>query len=137
MDPPDITTTGRLRKAQKNVLRTHTTAVSARQLYKLAQQILTTGSNQKGCCHRNESPRFHCILLSVGGVTAWWCETCPLDKISNNSTEVIVIITVWHKTDKHHHPEICFSNTVLDDHQEATITCSAGSHITLDIFSDF
>ncbi|KAK6058453.1 hypothetical protein COOONC_03976, partial [Cooperia oncophora] len=26
-------------------------------------RILTTGSNQKGCCHRNESPRFHCILL--------------------------------------------------------------------------
>ena len=42
IDPPTLGTSmiGRWRSARKNILRTHTTAVSARMLYKLAQKVI-------------------------------------------------------------------------------------------------
>lgn len=50
----------KIEEAQKNILRTHTTAVSARMLYKLAQQVGELTSFVHFNSHQDESCRCEC-----------------------------------------------------------------------------
>lgn len=72
----------KIEEAQKNILRTHTTAVSARMLYKLAQQVGSKRTHKHiSFCWSND--RFICLFLekkmhlTLEYILALTCQTIP------------------------------------------------------------